>query len=462
MSRLSQLLLSFLLTAFTLVSVSAWAGEKLMVIPFTGQKSQECTRHASTALEQAGHPLDTTSKAPNPSDHKEMQSAGKASGVRAFVAGKVVSGKTWQLQVTVYSGSDGTLLSEFPLESSWYPGLLKEIDKNLTTNVEAALAGMADTPAAPAPAAVAPTPPPAEETREAPAEKPKASKKEPPEEPAEEVDDGPGPSPLFASLQFGAVIRNWTPKDALYKQLLAQENAGLLAPRISFGLYPAAFFSRGMLANLGIVGSFEQSVSGQTQEPAIAATATAPAQAAKSASMSEQDYHFALHLRVPMGAHQFGFSAGPGSHKMSTEIKPGYFIPDVSYSYFRFGLDSQFNFGDFGLGLALAYRPVSSLAKGKGEVASADWFLKAEADGMDMAVDVSYNLSKQLAVLITGDYRRYGFNFHRVPADQGAQSGHPCCNRVRGNPFPSLAARAIPTWASGQAFPTTCHTNKSY
>ncbi|HTM43298.1 MAG TPA: hypothetical protein VL137_00010 [Polyangiaceae bacterium] len=439
MPKPSSFLLPALLSAFTLISLPAWASEKLMVVPFSGQKSQECTRHANKALEQAGHPLDKTTKPPTAGSLKEMRSAGSASGVKAFVVGKVaLVGKTWQLQVNVYA-NDGKLLSEFPLEASGYPGLLKEIDKNLTTNVEAALAGMADTPTPPEPAAAeapAAAPEPAPEEKPEPAAKPAAAEKEPtppPDEP--EVDEGPGPSPFYAALQLGAVIRNWTPKDALYKQLLGQENAGLIAPRISFGLYPAAFFSRGMAANLGVVGVFEQSISGQTQSAAIPATATTAAQPAKSTTMSEQDYHFALHLRVPMGAHQFGFSAGPGAHKLSTEIAPGYFLPDVTYHYFRFGLDSQFNFGDFGLGLALAYRPVSSLGKGKGEVASPDWFPKAEADGMDLGVNVSYNLSSQLAVLITGDYRRYGFNFHRVPADQGTPAAK-ATQPTTGQPIP--------------------------
>ncbi len=74
--------------------------------------------------------------------------------------------------------------------------------------------------------------------------------------------------------------------------------------------------------------------------------------------------------------------------------------------------------GNFGLGLNAAYRPVSSLSDEAGHVRAANWFPKAEADGMELGVQIGYSLSESLAILVNGDYRRYGFNFHRVPADQ--------------------------------------------
>jgi hypothetical protein len=89
MPKPSSFLLSALLGALTLISLPAWASEKLMVVPFSGQKSQECTRHANKALESAGHPLDKTTKPPTAGNLKEMRSAGSASGVKAFVVGKV-------------------------------------------------------------------------------------------------------------------------------------------------------------------------------------------------------------------------------------------------------------------------------------------------------------------------------------------------------------------------------------
>jgi hypothetical protein len=229
---------------------------------------------------------------------------------------------------------------------------------------------------------------------------------------------------LFLTLQFGSVLRNFTPKNALFpNQLLSQENQGLLGPRLMLGFYPAAFFSSGFLANLGVRGYFEQSIIGQTEVPQHTAGGVVIPKG--TAKMAEQDYWLALHLRIPAGEHSFGFGAGPGKQTMETDITEGFFIPDVSYSYFRFGIDSQFKFGNLGLGLNMAYRPVSSLSDEPGHVRAAYWFPKAEADGMELGVQVGYSLSRSFAILLSGDYRRYGFNFHRVPADQITQSPGP-------------------------------------
>lgn len=393
-----RILLPLLLAVLTLLSGSAWAGDKLMVLPFSGLKKQQTTERASQALEASGNTV-VKDDAPSASDKSALQSTAKETGVRAFVAGDIAMvGKQWTLKVKLL-GSDGESLGDFSLKSSWYPGLLKEIDRNLPTTVADLLGAAKAEPVA-------------EDADETPEEE--AADEEPADEEEDEPEDdaGPGPSPLNVSLQFGAAIRNWTPKDALFDQVLSQENVGLLAPRLRFGIYPVAFFSSGALANLGVIGSFEQSISGETQVPAIGATP------ATTASMSEQEYWFGLNFRVPAGEHQIHFSAGPGKHSVTTEIPPGYFIPDVGYSYFRFGFGGELRLGSLGLGLGAAYRPVSSLDDDEGQVASPDWFANAEADGVELEVELNYGLTESLFLVLTGDYRRYGFNFHRTPADQ--------------------------------------------
>lgn len=404
-------LLTLIALALVLFSGSAYA-DKLQVVPFTGPKKQELTKRAGVALEKAGNRLVVSGTAPDPNNPESLTKAGKKSGAEAFVIGMVQQqAKRWELIVAVHAGKDGGFMGEFTLGASWFPGLLKEIDTKLASKVAETLGKGGKTEPEPA----------AEATSDEPEEQPAAKEQEKEaadEEPVEETaDEGPGPSPLFLALQFGSVLRNFTPKNALFaNQILGQENQGLLGPRLMLGFYPGAFFSSGALANLGIRGYFEQSLIGQTEVPAHGLGANAVAKG--TAKMSEQDYWFSLHFRIPAGAHYFGFGAGPGKHTMETEITEGYFIPDVSYSYFRFGVDSQFKFGNFGLGLNAAYRPVSSLSDEAGHVRAANWFPKAEADGMELGVQIGYSLSESLAILVNGDYRRYGFNFHRVPADQ--------------------------------------------
>jgi hypothetical protein len=405
--RLTPLLLAQLVLALVLLSGSAFA-DKLMVVPFSGPKKQELTKRSAVALEKDGHKLVLTSPAPDPNNPESLTKAGKKTGAEAFVIGMVQqSAKRWELIVAVHAGKDGGFLGEFTLGASWFPGLLKEIDSKLPDKVAETL-GKNSKSKEPVAEPVSEKP-----NEEATAEPATAAEEPKEEEPTEQDSDDPKPSPLFLALQLGAVQRNFTPKDALIdNQLLSLENQSLLGPRLMLGFYPAAFFSSGALANLGIRGYFEQSIIGQTEVPAHAGKPKG------TVKMSEQDFWLGLHFRIPSGAHSFGFGAGPGKHTMTTEITEGYFIPSISYSYFRFGVDSQFRFGTFGLGLSAAYRPVSSLSDEAGHVRAPYWFPKAEADGMELGVQVGYWLSESFAILINGDYRRYGFNFHRVPADQ--------------------------------------------
>jgi hypothetical protein len=414
-------LLTPIVLAVALLSGSAFA-DTLMVVPFAGPKKQELTKRAAKTLEKDGHKLVLTSPAPDPNNPESLTKAGKKTGADAFVIGMIQqSAKRWEVIVAVHAGKDGGFLGEFTLGASWFPGLLKEIDSKLASKVAETLGKTGKK-----------TEPAAEPAKEEPADEDAASDEAKTEDEPKEAagqdepaaDEGPKPSPLFLGLQFGSVLRNFTPKNALFpNQLLSQENQGLLGPRLMLGFYPAAFFSSGALANLGIRGYFEQSIIGQTEVPQhTAAGVVIPKGTAK---MSEQDYWFALHFRIPAGAHAFGFGAGPGKQTMETEITEGFFIPDVSYSYFRFGIDSQFKLGNLGLGLNLAYRPVSSLSDEPGHIRAAYWFPKAEADGMELGVQVGYSLSPSFAILLNGDYRRYGFNFHRVPSDQTTQAPGP-------------------------------------
>jgi hypothetical protein len=425
MSKIHRsLLLPLLLAGCLSFSGSAFA-DKLMVVPFNGPKKQELTKRAAKALEKDSHKLVLTSPAPDPNNPESLTKAGKKTGADAFVIGMVQqSAKRWELIVAVHAGKDGGFLGEFTLSASFFPGLLKEIDSKLAPKVAETLGkpkkeeAQAEPVAEPEEKAEAKAEP--EEKEEEPAKVAEKEEEEEEEEPAA-ADEGPGPSPLFLALQFGSVLRNFSPKDALFaNQILTQENQGLLGPRLMLGLYPVAFFSSGTLANLGIRGYFEKSIIGQTEVPAHGGLPQG------TASMSEQDYWFSLHFRVPFGEkNSFGFGAGPGKHTMDTEITEGFFIPDVSYSYFRFGIDSSFRFGNLGLGLNAAYRPVSSLSDAAGQVRAAYWFPKAEADGMELGLQIGYWLSDAFAILVNGDYRRYGFNFHRVPSDQTTQAPGP-------------------------------------
>jgi hypothetical protein len=412
-------LLVLIALVLSLFSSTALAS-KLQVIPFTGPKKQELTKRASTALEKGGNRLVKSGTTPDPNNPESLTKAGKLSGADAFVIGMTQQqAKRWELIVAVHAGKDGGFLGEFTLSAAWFPGLLKEIDTKLASKVASTLGKDAKAEPEEATGKAKPEEEDKDEEDEdedeaEPEEKEDAGKAEPSEDESE--DEVPRPSPLFVALQFGSALRNFTPKDAIFPdRILSQENQSLLGPRLMFGLYPAAFFSSGTLANLGIRGYFEKSIIGQTEVPAHGVAPNVVA--AGSAGMSEQDYWFALHFRVPAGEHYFGFGAGPGKHTMETEITPAYFIPDISYSYFRFGVDSQFKLGNLGLGLNAAYRPVSSLSDAPGHVRAPYWFPKAEADGMELGVHIGYSLSESLAILLSGDYRRYGFNFHRVPAD---------------------------------------------
>jgi hypothetical protein len=119
------------------------------------------------------------------------------------------------------------------------------------------------------------------------------------------------------------------------------------------------------------------------------------------------------------GRQEIGISGAYGQETLTlVDDRTFSFLPDVTYTYQRFGVDGKLRFGAVGIGLGLGYLAVSEISSSLGQLAHADWFPNAEADGVTVTAGLSYELLEGFAVQGHADYRRYGIDFKRQPSDQ--------------------------------------------
>jgi hypothetical protein len=418
------------------VAAEPVATNQVMVLSFNGPKKQTVQKRAMDAMIAAAIEVTTQGESATPRNAPEFAALAKETRVKAFLTCDInMSQKGWEMKSAVRAGEDGSVVSEFALKAGWLPGLLKQIDKEFAPAVQAALdkiraseEQVQEIDLEPAPAG--PTP---EELAEA--EKPKEE---------EEPESTERPSPLEAGVYLGLVVRNWTPKDSIFGQVLGQKDAGMPSARLAVGIYPGAFLTGGFLADFGLTGSLESSLAAKTRNAN-----------GGTSNMYHSDYWIALRYRVRASEHEIGFSGGLGRQSMSidlpridsptmtgVDISPSTYLPDVTYNYVRLGVDSVLRFGDLSLSLGAAYRPVSSLDDARGQVAHVDWFPKAEANGVELGLGLGYSITDSIGLVVKTDYRRYGFNFHRKPEDQLLPQP------VAGGPVP-VAGGATDTYFGG-------------
>jgi hypothetical protein len=233
--------------------------------------------------------------------------------------------------------------------------------------------------------------------------------------------------PATAAWSSPATICTWAVKDILFNQLASQQNVPLTSLRLDAGLYPLAFFTGGALGNIGLVGTYQRSFLGQTTDAT-----------GKNLDSEHQDIRLGIRYRIQAGDHELGIGGAKGQEKFTLlDGAVQSTLPDITYNYERFGLDARFDLGTFGLALELAYISVSSLDDAIGQVAHAAWFPRAEAEGVDVKLMLDYALTESIGVFVSGEYKRYGFDFKRVPADQMTNASAP------------IAGGATDTYVSG-------------
>jgi hypothetical protein len=330
------------------------------------------------------------------------------------------SGKNWLLDIEVRSGEDGEVVGDLSLKGKSQNDLKKKIGDELAVS----LAEPISKTKAPAdkkkkkgkekekekekekPKETAPEPEPAEEKpakkepkakdeEEEPAEaepedEPVADKKDAEDAPAAAAKDLPSAIELGAGVKF--FTRNFDYNDDV-SGLRTYSLSGAPAGFVSLRLYPAAFFTDGFAANIGIAAGYERAF----------AVSSKNAQG-DELDTSSQEFYAGLRLRLPFAAHEAGLVAAYGQHSFTIDGDES--VPDVDYSFVRTVVDARFRFGKIVVGAHVGPRFV--LGTGQlGEI-----FPDASAGGIELGLHGGYAVTDNLDLLLGVDVRRYYFTLN--------------------------------------------------
>jgi hypothetical protein len=195
---------------------------------------------------------------------------------------------------------------------------------------------------------------------------------------------------------------------------------GAPVPFVHLGLYPVAFADRGFLANIGLIGSYEQLIGTTTTIKNDMAPAGTPAMSSKS---SGHEFEGGVRVRIPLGDGEIGVSGAYGQHSFhvtSADVAPGpgAIVPNVDYTFMRAGLDGRLRLGAISLGAHVGTRFVPKT----GPLATL-WFNSTKTTSVEAGVSVAYALTPTFSVVGGADFLRYAFDFNPVQKDNPVIAG---------------------------------------
>jgi hypothetical protein len=379
----------------------------LMVRPFNGPKAITLQERVVRVLEEQGADLVPAGfEGPKPLEQDaDFAEAAARLNIRAYLLGEVTNDNSgWTLRVKVRQGSDGTEVGKLEFTASWFPGLLTKIEEELVPSLEKILSGAKVPEAAPEEA----------------------------EPEAEEVvlDEKPRPQPLNLDAGLGFVFRNYagSQKQNFNDPFDTRDQSGGLATlRVGAGFYPMALFSKSFLANVGLIGHFEQSLGGTTQ-----------AAGGEALDTSLRAYELGLRVRFPVRTHELGVSALYGKHTYEiatpsdnnvpaecgladpTQEGPCYKpVPDVDYGYIRLGTDFTLNLNKYSFSGNLGLRIVDSAGSGAGQIQNDEWYTRSDVGGVDLSLVGGYALNDRLSLLVGVDFRNFYYSMNSRVEDFG-------------------------------------------
>jgi hypothetical protein len=400
----SALLLWGLLLSVLLVSLPSFAAiteegaPNLMVRPFDGPKARAIHERVVKTLEDQGADLVPAGfEGPRALENDDDYAAVAAQlNIRAYLIGTAVNDNTgWKLQLTVRQGSDGKVVGTTEFAASWFPGLLTKIEEELIPSLEKVL-NTAKTP------------------EEIPPETPV-------DEPSKAEPEKPKPIPFEVGAGVGFLFRSYAGNNSVGDVPTRDQSGGMATIRVGAGLYPAALFTTGFLANIGIVLRFERSLGGKTQAPAdlgqpdeIDTTLTA--------------YDLGLRLRLPVAMHELGFSATYGTQLFEVAANgdtpvpaaagdPTRPVPDVDYAFVRLGADFTYNMSRYFFSGTVGFRLVSSAGEDPGQIQNTAWYPRSDVGGVDFGLTGGFVITDRLTATLGLDLRNFYYSMNNIQDD---------------------------------------------
>ncbi|MEZ4225499.1 MAG: hypothetical protein R3B13_31390 [Polyangiaceae bacterium] len=379
--------------------------KRVVVLPFTGSKSGTVRSYAVGALKKAkgttvvpDKSLRDVALSEEPKS-EDITTAAAVLDAALFVGGTVESKKgKYTLNVVAWNGADGEVMAEFSLDGKGLLGLRGAVVKGLPKKL-----------ASPLERARVPEPP--EEDAETASGTDSGSdatddaeEDEEEEEEEEEASSPTGrPSPLEIIGGVRAFSRNFRYSDDLFDALRSYKLGAAPAFFVQGRWYPAAHFTGGVPANIGLALGYEQGVFLKSKVSGGDELAT---------KMTE--WYAGLRYRVPIEKHEVGVQGTYGKHTFEVDDDPAApLVPDVGYSYVRFGIDGRIRVDKILLGAQLGYRMLLDT----GELQSSAWFPNAGGGGVDAGFMAGYEFITGVALVAGFDFRRYFFSFDPEPGD---------------------------------------------
>jgi len=234
---------------------------------------------------------------------------------------------------------------------------------------------------------------------------------------ARPVADESGPAPVAFEVMVGPRLVHRTFN---FNDPLSDHEAGATkpysytlpagpSPFIDLGFYPAALGARGLLANFGVVGSYEKLIATKTQS--------------SSSSTEAQQFEIGVRGRLPLGAHEVGLAASYGEQTFHvSDTDPGPFaggtVPNVDYTFVDLDADGHFRLDPITIGAHLGTRFVTHTgALGK------MWFPTVKTTAIEAGLSAAYRLTPLFEIVLGADLMRYAFDFNPVPQTAGLVAG---------------------------------------
>ncbi len=173
------------------------------------------------------------------------------------------------------------------------------------------------------------------------------------------------------------------------------------SPFIDLGFYPAAIGSRGPLANIGVVGSYEKLIATKTQSG--------------TSNTVAQQFEIGLRGRLPLGENEVGLAASYGQqtfHVNDTDPGPGAggTVPNVDYTFVDLDADGRLRLDPITLGAHVGTRFVTHT----GDLGKM-WFPTVKTTVIEAGVSAAYRLTPLFELVAGADLLRYAFDFNPVP-----------------------------------------------
>jgi hypothetical protein len=364
--------------------------------------------------------------------------------VDAVVLGSISNNSN--LTLSVYK-SDGRLVEQVKVKGGSKKKLEQaiqdEFDDTVAPSLARASGARTGRAAAAAPIAEEEEEPVAQEARPAPeepeSEEPKQAEPAPEDETAAEAEEAPSEpkadeskksqsKPGRTALELDLGMRFYARdfeytgqprgvRDPTVRRTLAPYHLPA-APAVLFSgiLYPGAFFSDGVLGNIGVMGRFELGFGTSTD---YELTRSDGSKVVTTLKTKAQAWDLGLRGRIPLGPAEIALFAEYGMQTFillgdegGAELSP--LVPDVQYKFVRLGAEPRVRIGKLTLGAHIAPRVLTSLHDIDLPFV---WFPNAKGWGIDWGFMAGYGVTSFLDIVAGADFVGYGFDFNDLPID---------------------------------------------